>query len=86
MCSRVPRYFYLTYAHGTASANRTRPARGSPAGDRLEEGRILFQVSQVKTEGQHFGSRLAWLPDGTTRFSLIAIAFSKKRLRVLTLK
>ncbi|WJI24114.1 PQQ-dependent sugar dehydrogenase [Thermosynechococcus sp. B0] len=58
-------WVYLTYAHGTASANRTRLARGRLVGDRLEEVTVLFEVSQAKTGGQHFGSRLAWLPDGT---------------------
>ena len=27
--------------------------------------RVIFEVSQAKTDSQHFGSRLLWLPDGT---------------------
>src|SRR5690606_6707515 len=31
---------------------------------------VLFQVSPDKSGGQHFGSRLLWLPDGTLLMSI----------------
>jgi aldose sugar dehydrogenase len=63
-------YVYLTYAHGTAEANRTRVARGRLAGGALEDVQVIFDVNRVKTGGSHFGSRLAWLPDGTLLVSI----------------
>jgi aldose sugar dehydrogenase len=61
------RYVYLTYAHGTTSANRTRLARAklSPTGEQLTDVTVLFEVSQAKPGAQHFGSRITWLPDDT---------------------
>jgi glucose/arabinose dehydrogenase len=63
-------YVYLTYAHGTAEANRTRVARGKLVGGALEDVQVIFDVNRVKTGGSHFGSRLAWLPDGTLLVSI----------------
>jgi aldose sugar dehydrogenase len=59
------RFIYLTYSHGTDSANRTRFARAIFDGKTLQNLRVIFEVSQVKSGGQHFGSRILWLPDGT---------------------
>jgi aldose sugar dehydrogenase len=59
------RFIYLTYAHGTENANRTRLARATFDGKSLQNLRVIFEVSQVKSDGQHFGSRILWLPDGT---------------------
>jgi glucose/arabinose dehydrogenase len=59
------RFIYLTYSHGTDSANRTRLARATFDGKTLQNLRVIFEVSQVKSGGQHFGSRILWLPDGT---------------------
>ena len=59
------RWIYLTYSHGTIDANRTRIARAILDGDRLSNVKVIFEVSQTKPRGQHFGSRLVWLPDGT---------------------
>jgi aldose sugar dehydrogenase len=56
---------YLTYAHGSENANRTRLVRAKLAGNTLQDLKVIFEVSQEKSDGQHFGSRLAWLPDGT---------------------
>jgi glucose/arabinose dehydrogenase len=61
---------YLTYAHGTADANRTRVARGRLDGGALEDVRVIFEANRTKTGGSHFGSRLAWLPDGTLLVSI----------------
>ena len=59
------RWIYLTYSHGTIDANRTRIARATFDGNRLSNVKVIFEVSQTKPRGQHFGSRLVWLPDGT---------------------
>jgi glucose/arabinose dehydrogenase len=59
------RWIYLTYAHGEDNANRTRVARAVYDGESLRDVQVIFEVSQAKTGGQHFGSRLLWLPDGT---------------------
>ncbi len=59
------RLVYLTYAHGTESANRTRVVRAVFDGKSLQNLQVIFEVSQAKSGTQHFGSRLLWLPDGT---------------------
>lgn len=59
------RLVYLTYSHGTENANRTRLARATFDGNALRNLQVIFEVSQVKSGGQHFGSRIVWLPDGT---------------------
>lgn len=59
------RWIYLTYSHGTNSANRTRIARATFDGNALSDVQMIFEVSQTKPRGAHFGSRLIWLPDGT---------------------
>jgi aldose sugar dehydrogenase len=59
------RLVYLTYSHGTTEANRTRLARATFDGKSLQDLRVIFEVSQTKSDGQHFGSRIVWLPDGT---------------------
>lgn len=66
------RLVYLTYSAGTSSANRTTLGRGrlSEDLDKLEDFEELFRVSQDKPGGQHFGSRLLWLPDNTLLMSI----------------
>jgi aldose sugar dehydrogenase len=59
------RWVYLTYSHGTKNENRTRMARATFDGRALRDLQVIFEVSQSKSGGQHFGSRIAWLPDGT---------------------
>jgi glucose/arabinose dehydrogenase len=59
------RLVYLTYSHGTENENRTRVARATLDGNALRDLRVIFEVSQTKSGGQHFGSRILWLPDGT---------------------
>jgi len=63
-------FVYLTLAQGTAAANRTALARGRLRGHRLEDVAILFRNADTKTDGQHFGSRLLWLPDGSLLMSI----------------
>ncbi|MDJ1182137.1 PQQ-dependent sugar dehydrogenase [Roseofilum casamattae] len=61
---------YFSYAHGTTSDNRTRIARATFDGSSLSNWQVIFEVSQTKSRGQHFGSRLLWLPDGTLLASI----------------
>ena len=64
------RLVYFTYSHGEISANRTRIARATFDGSALSNWQVIFEVSQIKPRGQHFGSRLVWLPDGTLLASI----------------
>ncbi|WP_035990283.1 PQQ-dependent sugar dehydrogenase [Leptolyngbya sp. KIOST-1] len=59
------RWVYFTYAAGTQQANRTQVARARLEGNTLTDWEVIFAVNQDKSGGQHFGSRLLWLPDGT---------------------
>lgn len=59
------RLVYFTYAEGNREANRTALARAEFDGQKLSNVETLFHVSQWKPGGQHFGSRILWLPDGT---------------------
>jgi glucose/arabinose dehydrogenase len=44
--------------------------RGTFDGKRVRGVKKLFQVTPDKSGGQHFGSRLLWLPDGTLLMSI----------------
>ncbi len=64
------RLVYLTFATGTPDANRTALARGRLDGDRLRDVDVIFENADVKSGGQHFGSRLVWLPDTSLLMSI----------------
>jgi glucose/arabinose dehydrogenase len=66
------RQLYLTYAHGTPADNRLRLGRGTlnAAGTAIENFQMLFEVSQGKTDFQHYGGRILWLPDNTMLVSV----------------
>ena len=59
------RTIYLTYSHGSESANQTRVARATFDGSALTNLEVIFEVNPVKGGDQHFGSRILWLPDNT---------------------
>jgi aldose sugar dehydrogenase len=61
---------YLTFAQGEEDANRTALARGRLVDGRLEGVEVIFRNADTKKDGQHFGSRLLWLPDGTLLMSI----------------
>ncbi len=61
---------FFTYAHGRGGANRTRVASATLRAMGLEDWRVVFEVAVTKSGGQHFGSRLLWLPDGTLLVSI----------------
>lgn len=64
------RLVYFTYSDGTNAANGTHIARATFDGTALNDWEVIFAVSQAKSSGQHFGSRLVWLPDGTLLASI----------------
>jgi len=64
------RFVYLTLATGTKDANRTALARGRLEGQMLVGTEIIFQSADAKSGGQHYGSRLLWLPDKSLLMSI----------------
>ncbi|MGD9114636.1 MAG: PQQ-dependent sugar dehydrogenase [Desulfobacterales bacterium] len=64
------RRVYFTYAYGSTIANRTRVATAVLNSDRLKKWQVIFEVAANKFGGQHFGSRLLWLPDETLLVSI----------------
>jgi aldose sugar dehydrogenase len=61
---------FMTMATGNAQANRTILVRGVFEDDTVRNIETLFQVRPDKPGGQHFGSRIVWLPDGTLLMSI----------------
>jgi len=61
---------YFTYAAGDRQANYTSVARARFDGNSLQAWENIFAVPQAKPGGQHFGARLAWLPDETLLVSI----------------
>lgn len=61
---------YMTVSTGTNAANRTTLVQGEFDGKKVTGIKTLFKVSTDKSGGQHFGSRLLWLPDGTLLMSV----------------
>lgn len=61
---------YMTLSTGTSEANRTTLVQGIFDGKRVHSIKKIFQVQPDKSGGQHFGSRLLWLPDGTLLMSI----------------
>lgn len=61
---------YMTMSTGTEQANRTILVRGTFDGQRVRQIETLFEVEPTKSGGEHFGSRLLWLPDGTLLMSV----------------
>lgn len=64
------RMIYLTYSRGTDDANQTVLARAMLGDASIENAEVLFEVVPIKNGGQHFGSRLVWLSDGTLLMSI----------------
>jgi len=55
----------LSFAHGTPAANHLRVISARLDGDRLVDVQAIFTTLPAKAGTQHFGGRMAWLPDGT---------------------
>ena len=56
---------YLTYASGTNAANGTRVARARFDGVALQDFKVIFEATPLKDTNNHYGARMAFLPDGT---------------------
>jgi glucose/arabinose dehydrogenase len=56
---------YLTYAAGTKAANGTQVARARFDGSALRDLQVIFKAMPMKDTDNHYGGRLAFLPDGT---------------------
>lgn len=56
---------YMTVSTGSSEQNRTTLVRGVFRDGRVSSIETLFEVQPAKSGGQHFGSRLLWLADGT---------------------
>jgi glucose/arabinose dehydrogenase len=56
---------YLTYAAGTKSANGTQVARARFDGTALRDLQVIFKALPLKDTDNHYGGRMAFLPDGT---------------------
>ncbi|MCC7284087.1 MAG: PQQ-dependent sugar dehydrogenase [Acetobacteraceae bacterium] len=64
------RTLFLSAAEGDAGANRTVVWRARFDGPRLADASVIFRATPDKPGGQHFGSRLLFLPDGTLLVSV----------------
>jgi glucose/arabinose dehydrogenase len=56
---------YLTYAAGTSAANGTQVARARFDGSTLQDLQVIFKAMPLKDTDNHYGGRMAFLPDGT---------------------
>jgi len=64
-------WVYLTYAKADASGmTATALARGRLDGDRLVDVQDIYVQERFSDPGRHYGSKLAWLPDGTLLMSI----------------
>ena len=61
---------YMTLATGDGKANRSTLVQGVFDGRKVSGIKTIFRVKQDKSGGEHFGSRLLWLPDGTLLMSI----------------
>ena len=61
---------YMTLSTGTSEANRTTLVQGIFDGKKVHSIKKIFQVQPDKSGGQHFGSRLLWMADGTMLMSI----------------
>ena len=63
-------FVYLTYSKGDAAGTTTAMGRGRLEGSRLVDFEELFVQDRLSEPGRHYGSRLAWLSDGTLLLSI----------------
>lgn len=61
---------WLSFAHGTPEANHLRVVSARFDGQQLQDLRPVFTSQPAKRDTQHFGGRMAWLPDGTLLFGM----------------
>ena len=65
-----PLRVYMTMANGSRSENRTILVQGVFDGKKVSGIKTLFTAAPSKSGTEHFGSRLAWLADGTLLMSI----------------
>ncbi|MCC5888317.1 MAG: PQQ-dependent sugar dehydrogenase [Gammaproteobacteria bacterium] len=63
-------WVYLTYSLGDRSETTTALARGRLDGSALLDVEVLFEQDRRSEPGRHYGSRLAWMEDGTLLMSI----------------
>jgi len=63
-------WVYLSFTTGAPQANRTALARGRFDGRALRDTEVIFKNADPKSGGQHFGSRIVWLPDKSLLISI----------------
>lgn len=64
------RWVYLTYSLGDRQQTTTALARGRLEGDALVDVEVLFEQDRRSEPGRHYGSKLAWMSDGTLLMSI----------------
>lgn len=64
------RQLFLSFAHGTREANHLRVVSARFDGRQLQGLRPVFTSKPAKSDTQHFGGRMAWLPDGSLLFGM----------------
>ncbi|MFO7775083.1 MAG: PQQ-dependent sugar dehydrogenase [Candidatus Hydrogenedentota bacterium] len=63
-------WVYLTYSEGSSDATATTLARGRIDGDAFTDVEVLFQQDRHSSPGRHYGSKLAFMDDGTLLMSI----------------
>ncbi|WP_240901124.1 PQQ-dependent sugar dehydrogenase [Thioalkalivibrio sp. XN8] len=63
-------WVYLSYAKGGEGGTALALGRGRLEGDRLAGFEEIFVQDRFSVPGRHYGSRIAWLPDGTLLLSI----------------
>ena len=63
-------WLYFTWSQAGDGGSATTLSRGRLSEDALEEVETLFVQDRFSAPGRHYGSRLAWLPDGTLLMSI----------------
>jgi aldose sugar dehydrogenase len=66
----VNQWVYFTYSKKNGEDTATALARGRLDGDRVNDLEDLFVQDRYSSPGRHYGSKLAWLPDGTLLMSI----------------
>jgi glucose/arabinose dehydrogenase len=64
------RRLLLSLAHGTREANHLRVVSARFDGQQLQDLRPVFTSKPAKSDTQHFGGRMAWLPDRSLLFGM----------------
>jgi aldose sugar dehydrogenase len=63
-------WIYMTYSHGDSTGTVTALTRARLAGNALADVEQLFRANNPEEPGMHYGSRIAFLDDGTLLMSV----------------